>query len=315
VQFSTPEEAQHAIEILHDSELDGRPILVREDREAGKGGGGGAAGCQVYVGNLSWKVAWQDLKDHCKQAGTVVHADVMMEPDGRSKGCGIVQFSTPEEAQHAIEILHDSELDGRPILVREDREAGKGGRSGEVGSTVYVGNLSWKVAWQDLKDHCKQAGTVVHADVMMEPDGRSKGCGIVQFSSPQEAQAAIEMLHDSELDGRLLLVREDREAGNGRGGGQAFGDTSPAGGPGCKIYVGNLTFETTWMNLKDTFREAGNVLRAEVITDNATGKSKGFGTVLFSTTREAAKAIQLFNDSEYDGRLLDVRPDAFAGQR
>jgi RNA recognition motif-containing protein len=34
-------------------------------------------GCRVYVGNLSWNVKWQDLKDHMKQAGVVVHADGM----------------------------------------------------------------------------------------------------------------------------------------------------------------------------------------------------------------------------------------------
>ena len=45
-------------------------------------------GCRIYVGNLSWDVKWQDLKDFFKPCGTVVRADVMEEPGGRSKGCG-----------------------------------------------------------------------------------------------------------------------------------------------------------------------------------------------------------------------------------
>ena len=94
----------------------------------GGGGGGGGAGahsCSVYVGNLAYEVSWQDLKDHCKQAGDVRHADVLLENGtGRSKGCGIVVFGTPRDAQNAIEMLHDTELKGRPIFVREDREAG-----------------------------------------------------------------------------------------------------------------------------------------------------------------------------------------------
>jgi RNA recognition motif-containing protein len=58
-------------------------------------------------------VKWQDLKDHFKQAGGhIVRADVMEEQTGRSKGCGIVEFSTAEEAAHALEIMNDSELDG-----------------------------------------------------------------------------------------------------------------------------------------------------------------------------------------------------------
>jgi len=64
------------------------------------------------------------------------------------------------------------------------------------------------------------------------------------------------------------------------------------------------------MQLKDMFREAGNVVRAD-IAQAPDGTSKGFGTVLLGSTREAAKAIQLFNESEYCGRILQVRPDAF----
>ena len=66
--------------------------------------------------------SWQDLKDHFRSAGTVVHAKIMEERPGRSKGWGIVEFEAPEEAVAAIEQLNDSDLDGRPIQVREDRE-------------------------------------------------------------------------------------------------------------------------------------------------------------------------------------------------
>ena len=53
------------------------------------------------------------------------------------------------------------------------------------------------------------------------------------------------------------------------------------------------------------------VVRADVVS-GPDGTSKGFGTVLFGSTREAAKAIQIFNESDYNGRLLQVRPDAHA---
>ena len=81
------------------------------------------AGAKVYVGNLSWDTSWQDLKDHFRQAGEVQHADVLIGADGRSKGCGLVTFSTAREAAHAIETLHDTTLGNRSIFVREDREA------------------------------------------------------------------------------------------------------------------------------------------------------------------------------------------------
>ncbi|CAM9195112.1 unnamed protein product, partial [Sphacelaria rigidula] len=77
---------------------------------------------------------------------------------------------------------------------------------------VYVGNLSWETEWQDLKDHMRSAGEVVRADVMRDASGRSKGCGIVEYRTPMEAQTAITTLLDTELKGRLIFVREDREA-------------------------------------------------------------------------------------------------------
>ena len=150
--------------------------------------------CRLYVGNLSWDVKWQDLKDYFATVGTVVRADVE-EENGKSKGWGIVEYSTSAEANEAMTRLNDTELKGRPVHVREDREAaGKSAGSmnradrGErpplgtrqrptaTGCKVYVGNLSWDVRWQDLKDYFKSVGFVVKADVMEEPDtGRSKG--------------------------------------------------------------------------------------------------------------------------------------------
>ena len=50
------------------------------------------------------------------------------------------------------------------------------------------------------------------------------GCGIVEFNSPIDAQRAVQMLNDTELKGRLIFVREDREEGGGGGGGGMLHD-------------------------------------------------------------------------------------------
>lgn len=85
-----------------------------------------AKGCRVYVGNLPWKVTWPILKDHMKQAGDVVRVDIFEDSQGRSKGCGLVEYASIEEAQEAIKTLNDTEIDGRLIFVREDREENSG---------------------------------------------------------------------------------------------------------------------------------------------------------------------------------------------
>jgi len=76
----------------------------------------------VFVGNLAWSVSWQDLKDHMREAGDVQYSKVITDHNGRSKGYGIVEFSTVEGAQDAIEELTGTELKGRKIFIREDRE-------------------------------------------------------------------------------------------------------------------------------------------------------------------------------------------------
>ena len=57
-----------------------------------------------------------------KTVGNVTYCDIMMNSEGRSKGCGLVEYATAKQAAEAIEQLNDTELEGRNISVREDRE-------------------------------------------------------------------------------------------------------------------------------------------------------------------------------------------------
>jgi RNA recognition motif-containing protein len=158
-----------------------------------------------------------------RQAGEVVHADVMKEPSGRSKGCGIVEFASIRDANNAIRQLNDTELMGRLIFVREDREADSSVAETRHAHTLlhvtslgtnrlYVGNLEFRTKWFELKDHFRSAGNVTRADIAMEDDGvRSRGYGIVEFATPQEAANAVAQLNNTVLNGREIFVREDRE--------------------------------------------------------------------------------------------------------
>lgn len=56
-----------------------------------------SAHSQVFVSNLTYEVGWQDLKDHMRQGGNVLRADVFIGADGRSKGLGTVEYSKPFE--------------------------------------------------------------------------------------------------------------------------------------------------------------------------------------------------------------------------
>ena len=73
-----------------------------------------------------------------------------------------------------------------------------------------------------------------------------------------------------------------------------------------KLYVGNLSFETSGDNLQQLFAEAGTVESVNVIEDRDTGRSRGFGFVEMSSEEEGAAAIAQFNGREVNGRALNV---------
>ena len=75
---------------------------------------------------------------------------------------------------------------------------------------------------------------------------------------------------------------------------------------GRKLFVGNLSFDTTSSDLEALFSEVGECGSATVITDRETGRSRGFGFVEMSTGDEAQKAIAALNGREVQGRQLNV---------
>ncbi|TKA79203.1 hypothetical protein B0A49_03188 [Cryomyces minteri] len=360
---------------------------------------------RVYVGNLSYDVKWHHLKDFMRQAGEVLFADVLLLPNGMSKGCGIVEYATRDQAQTAVSTLSNQNLMGRLVYVREDREAeprftgppGAGGLSGRGGyeggprggygggfgggagamggggRQVYVSNLPYTVGWQDLKDLFRQAahqGAVIRADVHISPDGRPKGSGIVAFESADDARNAIAQFNGYDWQGRALEVREDRFAGSGPGGfaggrggfgGRAgfgggfrggfaggrggfaggygggrggFGGGYGGGAPpavggydaglaasavpnpftdyatsgterGPTIYVRNLPWSTSNEDLVELFTTIGKVERAEIQYE-PNGRSRGTGVVEFDSADNAETAISKFMGYQYGGRPLGL---------
>ncbi len=73
-----------------------------------------------------------------------------------------------------------------------------------------------------------------------------------------------------------------------------------------KLYVGNLSFETTENDLQDAFAAHGTVTEANLMMDRTTGRSRGFGFITMSTPEEAQKAIEALNGSQLGGRALTV---------
>ena len=94
---------------------------------------------------------------------------------------------------------------------------------------LFIGSLAWGTTDESLQAHFAQCGTVASAKVVTDRDtNRSRGFGFVEYEDDKEADAAIEKLNNSELDGRTITVSEARPrddkprrdfGGNGGNGG------------------------------------------------------------------------------------------------
>ncbi len=73
-----------------------------------------------------------------------------------------------------------------------------------------------------------------------------------------------------------------------------------------KLYVGGIPYSSTDADLREAFAQAGEVTSATIIMDRMSGRSKGFGFVEMANDDDAAKAIELWNGKEWQGRKLTV---------
>jgi RNA recognition motif-containing protein len=90
-----------------------------------------------------------------------------------------------------------------------------------------------------------------------------------------------------------------------------------------KLFVGNLSFQTTDVALQEAFGSCGQVTDCIIMRDKFTGRSRGFAFVTMGSEEEAQRAIETFNGQEFEGRKLEVniarpreeRPRSFGNER
>jgi cold-inducible RNA-binding protein len=102
-----------------------------------------------------------------------------------------------------------------------------------VESKLYVGNLSYNVSEDDLRELFSQAGEIKEVTLIMDRDTRRpKGFGFVEFVTQADSEKAIQMINEHELDGRRLTVNMARPREDRGGGGGGFRGGSGGGGGG-----------------------------------------------------------------------------------
>lgn len=167
----------------------------------------------LYVKNLDPETTQEEFEELFNQFGHVTSAVISSDEEGKNKGFGFVNYEAHEEAQKAVDTLHDTDYKGRKLFVaraqkkaeREDelRRSYENAKMEKLskyqGVNLYIKNLDDDMDDDKLRADFEPYGTITSAKIMRDEKGTSKGFGFVCFSSPDEATKAV-----SEMNGKMI---------------------------------------------------------------------------------------------------------------
>ncbi|ESQ45290.1 hypothetical protein EUTSA_v10010649mg [Eutrema salsugineum] len=196
-----------------------------------------------------------------------------------------------------------------PHAVMETEEKAALDPNLESSRRVYIGNIPRTVDNEQLTKIVEEHGAVEKVQVMYDKySGRSRRFGFATMKSVEDANAVIEKLNGSTIEGREVkanitekpLASSSPDLSLLQSEDSAFVD-SP-----YKVYVGNLAKTVTKEMLENLFSEKGKVVSAKVSRVPGTSKSTGFGFVTFSSEEDVEAAILALNNSLLEGQKIRV---------
>ncbi|UMM13037.1 hypothetical protein L5515_001514 [Caenorhabditis briggsae] len=309
VNFQQPADAERAMDTMNFEALHGKPMRImwsQRDPAMRRSGAG-----NIFIKNLDKVIDNKSIYDTFSLFGNILSCKVAIDEEGSSKGYGFVHFETEEAAQNAIQKVNGMLLAGKKVFVGKFQPRAQ--RNRELGETakkftnVYVKNFGEHYNKDTLEKLFAKYGTITSCDVMTS-EGKSKGFGFVAFAEPEEAEAAVQALNDSPVEGSDLKLhvcraqkKSERHAELKKKHEQHKVERMQKY-QGVNLYVKNLDESVDDEALKKQFESFGNITSAKVMTDE-NGRSKGFGFVCFEKPEEATTAV-----SEMNSKMVCSKP-------
>jgi len=306
VNFHTAADADRALEQLNNHPIKARPCRImwsQRDPSLRKSGKG-----NIFIKNLDKKIDHKSLFDTFQQFGSILSCKIELDETNESKGYGYIQFTTQEAADKAIDKVNAKMLNGKKVFVgafvpRKERLAEN---STKKYTNVFVKNLDERVDDDKLKQLFTPFGAIKSVVVMKDEMNKSKGFGFINFGTPEEAEAAVQGLNDTEVEGKAIYVgraqkKSEREA-ELRSKFEQMKMEHMTKYQGVNLYIKNLDDDIDDTKLRGIFDPFGTITSAKVMGDPK-GQPKGFGFVCFSTPEEATKAV-----TEMNGKIVGSKP-------
>ncbi|XP_011074396.1 polyadenylate-binding protein 8-like [Sesamum indicum] len=280
------------IQVQHQNVAAAGPNGVAAPSGAAAAAAGQFMSTSLYVGDLDLNVTDSQLYDLFNQVGQVVSVRVCRDlSTRRSLGYGYVNYSNPQDAARALEVLNFTPLNNKSIRVMYSHRDPSIRKSGTA--NIFIKNLDKTIDNKALHDTFSSFGNILSCKIATDPNGQSKGYGFVQFDSEDAAQSAIDKLNGMLINDKQVYVghflrKQERETALHK---TKFNN----------VYVKNLAESTTDDDLKKIFGEYGAITSSVVMRD-ADGKSKCFGFVNFENADDAAKAVEALNGKKVDDK-------------
>jgi len=181
---------------------------------------------------------------------------------------------------------------------------------------LFIGGLSWETTQESLQAHYAQFGEVTDSVIMKDRNtGHPRGFGFITYADSAVAEKVCQDKHTldgRQVDTKLAVAREKMPTPQQEPAQQA-GDPN---GPDCtKLFVGGMPASSTEDSIKQYFNNFGAVEEVLIMTDRATGASRGFGFVTFAASSSGAAAVQQGRMHTIDGKQVEIKPAESREQR
>ncbi|KAK9943707.1 hypothetical protein M0R45_009308 [Rubus argutus] len=244
----------------------------------------------LYVGDLDPSVNETQLYDLFNQVAPVASLRVCRDQTRmHSLGYAYVNYATAQDAANAKEFLNFAPINGKPIRIMFSHRDPSIRKSGYA--NLFIKNLDKSIDNKALLDIFSSFGTVLSCKVAVDASGQSKGYGFVQYDNEESSKTAMAKLDGMPIKEKLVIVKDYVRAQRSN----TFHN----------IYVKNLPETTTDDEFRNLFGECGDFTSAAVMRDG-NGKSRCFGFVNFVDPKAAVAAIDKFNGTTLNDKVLFV---------
>ncbi|KAJ7097874.1 polyadenylate binding protein [Mycena belliarum] len=311
VNYMNAADGERALEGLNYSLIKNRACRImwsQRDPALRKTGQG-----NIFIKNLDEAIDNKALHDTFAAFGNVLSCKVATDEHGQSKGYGFVHYETGEAADSAIKAVNGMLLNDKKVYVghhisRKERQSKLDEMKSQF-TNLYVKNVDPEMSQDEFEKLFTAHGTVTSALIQVDDEGKSKGFGFVNYENHEDAQKAVDALHDSEHYGKKLFVtraqkKAEREEELRRSYEQAKMEKLSKY-QGVNLYIKNLEDDVDDDKLRTEFEAFGSVTSCKVMRDDK-GTSKGFGFVCFSSPDEATKAVAEMNNKMIGSKPLYV---------